>query len=146
MASESIERLTESIRTEARDRRAAGVPAALERTLDEAAARFRVEDPSGRAGSRLKAIVRQTERLSFINPHVPTAGRRPYLEPVKRGIQTLVRWYMAAIVSQVQEFIRADLHAMRVTADAIESLEERVRQLEAKVTELQERAGRRRPE
>jgi hypothetical protein len=140
-----IERLTEDIRAEASARRVDGVAAELERAIDKSAARFRVGDVFGRAGGRLKAIVRQTERLSFINPHVSTAGRRPYLEPVKRGIQTAVRWYVAAVVSPIQEFIRADLHAMRVTADAIESLEERVRQLEARVTELQQRTSRRPP-
>ena len=140
-----IERLTEDIRAEARARRVDGVAAELERAIDKSATRFRVGGVVGQAGSRLKAIVRQTERLAFINPHVSTAGRRPYLEPVKRGIQTAVRWYVAAVVSQIQEFIRADLHAMRVTADALESLEQRVRHLEDRVAELQERTSRRPP-
>lgn len=140
-----VENLTESIRSEARDRRVDGVPAEVERELDRVSARFRVGEPGGRAGHKLKAIVRQTERLSFINHHVPTAGRRAYLEPVKKGIQSAVRWYVGAVVAQIQEFIRADLHAMRVTADAIESLEARVRDLEARVAELQERTRPRPP-
>jgi hypothetical protein len=140
-----VERLIEDIQAEARDRRVDGVPGEIERVLDKAAGRFRVGSNVDRRGGRLKAIVRQSERLSYISPHVPTVGRRPYLEPVKKGIQGAVRWYVGAIVSQIQEFIRADLHAMRLTADAIETLEERVRQLEARVAELQERTARRPP-
>ena len=140
-----IERLSDDIKSEAVSRRADGVPAELERVLDKASGPFRVPHGTSQRGGRLKAILRQTERLSFINPHVSNEGRRPYFVPLKRGIQTAVRWYVGAVVSQIQEFIRADLHAMRVAADAIESLEERVMQLEARVAELT-RASTRRPE
>jgi ubiquinone biosynthesis protein UbiJ len=86
---------------------------------------------------RLRAIIRQAERLSYINYHVPTVGRRRYMQPVKRGIQSLVRWYVGAVVGQIQEFVRADVHALRVTADLIESLEDRVQQLEARIARLE---------
>ena len=136
----AIDELTAAIRAEAVDRRADDDVAAVEREVERLGERFGRQSFTERA-SRLKSIVGQTQRLGFINPNVPMVGRRPYLAPVKRVIQAGVRWYVGAIVGQIQEYIRADLHALRVAADALDALERRVRELESRIEKLESRSG-----
>lgn len=74
-----------------------------------------------------------------IDSHVRTDSRRSYLVPVKRGIRSAIGWYLSVIVTRVQEAIRASLHPVEVTGEVIESLEDRVEELEAQVAKLQRR-------
>jgi hypothetical protein len=135
-----IVRLVEEIRAEAGRKRATGaLSPEAEREIEASFRRFVPEDSARHGAQRLRAVVRQTERLSFISPHVSTASRKRYLEPVKRGIHGAVGWYVGAVVGQIQEFIRADLHALRVAAEVVASLEERVVQLETQIADLQAR-------
>lgn len=139
-----IIQLLEDIRAEANKKRSSGaLSAELEEQIEESFRRFVPEDRLRQGAQRLRAVVRQTERLSFISPHVSTASRKRYLEPVKKGIHSAVGWYMGAVVGQIQEFIRADLHALRVAAEVVASLEQRIGDLEAQVAELQSNLPRR---
>lgn len=130
-------RVVDEIRQESRERRSSSSTLAdLERSVEESFQRYtsiiRVRDD----GDRLRAALRQAERLSAINHLVPTASRIPMGAPVKKSIRKAVAWYMGAVVSQVRDFIRANLNALRVTSAAITALEDRVKELEAEVQTL----------
>jgi len=135
--------VVEEIREESRRRRAASPNVAeLERVYDESFQRFssiiQVRDDA----DRLRASLRQAERLSAINHLIPTASRRPLGAPVKKGIRNVVAWYVGAVVSQVRDFNRANLNTLRIIATAITTLEERVKELEAQIEALHaERRG-----
>ena len=133
-------RVVDEIQQESRQRRSSlATLADLERAVDESFQRYtsiiRVRDD----GDRLRAVLRQAERLAAINHLVPTASKRPLGGPVKKSIRNAVAWYMGAVVSQIRDFIRANLNALRVTAAAITTLEDRVKELEAEVQALRER-------
>jgi hypothetical protein len=135
-------RVVDEIQQESRERRSSSSTVIdLERTVEESFERFtsiiRVRDD----GDRLKAALRHAERLSAINHLVPTASKRPLGGPVKKSIRNAVAWYMGAVVSQVRDFIRANLNALRITAAAINTLEERVKELEAEVQALRAERG-----
>jgi hypothetical protein len=135
-------RVVEEIRDESRRRRSSSSTVAdLERSVEETFQRYtaiiRVRDD----GDRLKAALRHAERLSAINHLVPTASKRPLGGPVKKSIRSAVAWYMGAVVSQIRDFIRANLNALRITSAAINTLEERVTELEAEVQALRGERG-----
>lgn len=135
-------RVVEAVQLQARERRSASPALAdLERSVEEAFQRYtsiiRVRDD----GDRLRAALRQAERLAAINHLVPTASRLPMGAPVKKSIRSAVAWYMGAVVSQVRDFIRANLNALRVASAAITALEDRVKELEAEVQTLRGEQG-----
>jgi hypothetical protein len=127
----------EEILEESRRRRASPEIAQLEQAVEQSFQRFsaviRVRDD----GHKLRSALRQAERLSAINHLVPTASKRPLGGPIKKSIRNAVAWYMGAVVSQVRDFIRANLNALRVASAAITTLEERVQELESQVKALQ---------
>ncbi len=134
--------VVDEIKQESRQRRSASPTVAdLERAVEETFQRYtaiiRVRDD----GDRLRAALRQAERLSAINHLVPTASKRPLGGPIKKSIRNAVGWYMGAVVSQVRDFIRANLNALRVTSAAITTLEDRVKELEAEVQALRAERG-----
>lgn len=132
--------LVGDVQAEARRRRSAGdITPELEASVEESFTRFVPQARLRQGGERLRAVVRDLGRMSFIDPHISTASQKPYLVPVKKTIRATVGWYVGAIVGQIQEFIRGDLHALRVASDAIVSLEQRMSAIEAQLTEIQAR-------
>jgi len=133
MTSDELGPLVERIRADARSKEASNPHVGdVRRSLKELGRRFEPMRRNVSGSSRLRSVIRQAERLSFIDHHVSTASRKRYLVPVKRGVRSAVSWYVGAIVAQVQDFIRANLQALRAASRAIDALEQRVQRLEEK--------------
>jgi len=111
------------------------LPNELTRSIDERSRRFQVRS-SQRAIGRLRDVIRQAERLSFIDHRVSTASRHSMFVPVKRGVRKIADWYVGAVVAQVRDFLGANIQALRVVADAVDSLERRIDDLEATIERL----------
>jgi prefoldin subunit 5 len=131
-----IDRVVEQVRTRAAAWKGANrLPSELTQSIDERARRFAVRS-SQRAVGRLRGVIRQVERLSFIDHRVSTASEHSFLVPVKRGVRKVADWYVGAVVAQVRDLAGANVQALRVVADAIEALEGRIDELEASVAQL----------
>lgn len=129
--------LVREIRTVAQGRRASGdVPEDLEQSVEESFRRFAPPEPA-RESVRIREAVRLAGEELVVDHDVSTASRHSYLVPVKRGVRAAVGWYVGAIVARVQDSIRANLQAVEVAGDVIESIEDRLEELEAQVAKLQ---------
>lgn len=127
------------IRAVARKRRASGeVPEDLEKSVEESFRRFAPPEPVHES-TRIREALKTAEFGIVVDNHVPTDSRRSYLVPVKRGVRAAVSWYVGAIVARVQEALRAGLRPVGVTGEVVESIEDRVEELEAQVAKLQRR-------
>lgn len=134
-----IVRVVRGIRAIARRRRAIGeIPDVLVESVEERFRQFAPPEPV-RVSARIREALEVARNEARIDSHVRTDSRRSYLVPVKRGIRSAIGWYLSVIVTRVQEAIRASLHPVEVTGEVIESLEDRVEELEAQVAKLQRR-------
>lgn len=127
------------IRAVARKRRGSGeVSDDLERSVEESFRQFAPPEPKHESVPIREALAK-AEAESVIDPRVPTDSRRSYLVPVKRGIRAAVSWYFDVIVTRVEGALRANRQAVDVTGEVVESIEDRVEELEAQVAKLQRR-------
>lgn len=82
----------------ARRRRSGEYPPGLERELDALFAQYA---PPAAVGDDMAVILDRAERASFIDVDVPTASARPAVPYVKRGLRTLMAWYLRYVAQQV---------------------------------------------
>jgi len=112
------------IAEEVRIRRASGdLPARLERELDEL---FLAHSPvSGRDGD-LRDALRLVDAAAFIDPVVPVASERAAGAAVKKGMRSLLLWYVGWLTHQMNQSASAVSRALHVVDDRLHQLESQV--------------------
>lgn len=114
------DRILREIGEEVRARRAAGdFPPDMERELDIVFARLA---PSGGDGG-FAGFLDAAERLAFVDIEVPTESNLRGMAPVKRGLRTLMAWYVRYVAQQVSAFATSSVTAMRLLGDRVTALE-----------------------
>jgi len=113
-------RLNAEINEEVRRRRAAGdFPPGLERELDSLFARY----APATTGADFDEVVERAERTSFMHADVPTASNQRVLVYVKRGLRSLMAWYVRFLAQQVTAFAGAITRSVRLLGHRVDRLE-----------------------
>lgn len=75
-----------------------------------------------------RAVLGLRHGVSF-DTTVPTASRVPVMAPVaasfKRAVRSSVRWYVSAVVQQIEQFGANVIHVLNLVADRLRGIEER---------------------
>jgi hypothetical protein len=119
-----VARVMIEIEEEVRQRRAAGdLPPKLERELDEL---FLAHSPVAGRGGDLTEALRMVDAATFVDPVVPVDSERAAGAVVKKGMRTVLLWYVGWITHQVSQFASAVSRTLHI-------VEGRLKELEAKV-------------
>lgn len=117
------------ILTEARRRREAGeFPEELLAEIDE---EFRRWAPIAYRQRGLEDAIRAVEAASFIDVEAPIEGSRPGVVPVKQVIKKATAWYHLHLARQVTALGVQVARPLRLLAEKVEGLDDRVARLEA---------------
>jgi SAM-dependent methyltransferase len=112
------------IADEVRLRRSSGdLPPRLERELDEL---FLAHSPIGVRGGDLGEALRLVDATAFIDPVVPIESERAAGSAVKKGMRTLLLWYVGWITHQMSQSTAAVSRALRIIEDHLNELESMV--------------------
>jgi SAM-dependent methyltransferase len=112
------------IAEEVRLRRASGdLPAKLERELDEL---FLAHSPvAGRAGDLTDAL-RMVDAGTFIDPVVPVDSNRAAGAFVKKGMRSLLLWYVGWVAHQISQFASAVSRTLHIVDGRLKEIERQV--------------------
>ncbi len=114
------------IAEEVRLRRTSGdLPPRLERELDEL---FLAHSPVAGRGGDLTEALRMVDAATFIDPVVPVESERAAGSAVKKGMRSLLLWYVGWITHQMSQSAAAVSRALHVVDDRLGEL---TRQVEA---------------
>ena len=114
------------IAEEVRLRRASGdLPPRLERELDEL---FLAHSPVAGRGGDLGEALRMVDAATFIDPVVPVESERAAGAFVKKGMRSLLLWYVGWVTHQMSQSASAVSRALHVVDDRLGELQ---RELEA---------------
>ncbi len=114
------------IAEEVRLRRASGdLPPRLERELDEL---FLAHSPVAGRGGDLGEALRMVDAATFIDPVVPVESERAAGAFVKKGMRSLLLWYVGWVAHQMSQSASAVSRALHVVDDRLGDLQ---RELEA---------------
>jgi hypothetical protein len=137
-----IEQVMAEIAEEVRLRRASGdLPPKLERELDEL---FLAHSPIGVRGGDLGEALRQVDAATFIDPVVPVESERAAGSVVKKGMRSMLLWYVGWITHQMSQSASAVSRALHIVDERIGALERQVeaqRVPDAAVVEFPTSAG-----
>jgi hypothetical protein len=132
-----VEQVMAEIAEEVRLRRASGdLPPRLERELDEL---FLAHSPVAGRGGDLGEALRMVDAAAFIDPVVPVESERAAGAFVKKGMRSLLLWYVGWVTHQMSQSASAVSRALHVVDDRLKELERQVaaqRVPEAGVVEL----------
>src|SRR3974390_1795954 len=96
-----VEQVMAEIAEEVRLRRGSGdLPPRLERELDEL---FLAHSPIGVRGGDLGEALRLVDATAFIDPVVPIESERAAGSAVKKGMRTMLLWYVGWITHQMSQ-------------------------------------------
>ena len=130
------------IAEEVRLRRASGdLPPRLERELDEL---FLAHSPIGVRGGDLGEAIRMVDAATFIDPVVPVDSERAAGAVVKKGMRTMLLWYVGWVTHQMSQSASAVSRALHIVDDHLKELERKVesqRIPDADVVEFPSSAG-----
>jgi SAM-dependent methyltransferase len=116
-----IEQVMAEIAEEVRLRRASGdLPPRLERELDEL---FLAHSPIGVRGGDLAEALRQVDAATFIDPVVPVDSERAAGAFVKKGMRSLLMWYVGWVTHQMSQSASAMSRALHIVDDRLKELE-----------------------
>jgi hypothetical protein len=119
-----VARVMAEIEEEVRRRRSSGdLPPKLERELDEL---FLAHSPVAGRGGDLTDALRMVDAATFVDPVVPVASERAAGAAVKKGMRTLLLWYVGWITHQVSQFASAVSRTLHIVEGRLEELERRV--------------------
>ena len=128
-----VEQVMAEIAEEVRLRRASGdLPPRLERELDEL---FLAHSPVAGRGGDLGDALRMVDAATFIDPVVPVESERAAGAVVKKGMRSLLLWYVGWLTHQMSQSASAVSRALHIVDDRLRELERQV--------EGQQRPGRR---
>jgi hypothetical protein len=119
-----VEQVMAEIAEEVRLRRASGdLPPKLERELDEL---FLAHAPvAGREGDLGEAL-RMVDAATFIDPVVPVDSERAAGQFVKKGMRSLLLWYVGWVAHQMSQSASAVSRALHIVDDRLKELERQV--------------------
>jgi hypothetical protein len=112
------------IAEEVRLRRASGdLPPKLERELDEL---FLAHSPVAGRGGDLGEALRMVDAATFIDPVVPVESERAAGAFVKKGMRSLLLWYVGWVAHQVSQSASAVSRALHIVDERLRELERQV--------------------
>jgi hypothetical protein len=112
------------IEEEVRLRRSSGdLPPKLERELDEL---FLAHSPVAGRGGDLTEALRMVDAATFVDPVVPVDSQRAAGAAVKKGMRTLLLWYVGWITHQVSQFASAVSRTLHIVEGRLKDLERKV--------------------
>ena len=112
------------IAEEVRLRRASSdLPPRLERELDEL---FLAHSPVAGRGGDLGEALRLVDSATFIDPVVPVESERAAGAVVKRGMRSVLLWYVGWITHQISQFASAVSRALHIVDTRLKDLERQV--------------------
>ncbi|HVB91196.1 MAG TPA: hypothetical protein VND70_03760 [Acidimicrobiales bacterium] len=112
------------IEEDVRIRRSSGdLPPKLERELDEL---FLAHSPVAGRGGDLAEALRMVDAATFIDPVVPVDSQRAAGAFVKKGMRSLLLWYLGWITHQVSQFASAVSRTLHIIDGRLRELERKV--------------------
>jgi hypothetical protein len=112
------------IEEEVRLRRSSGdIPPKLERELDEL---FLAHSPVAGRGGDLTEALRMVDAATFVDPVVPVESERAAGAVVKKGMRTVLLWYVGWITHQVSQFASAVSRTLHIVEGRLKELERTV--------------------
>ncbi|HXY29028.1 MAG TPA: hypothetical protein VEH82_12190, partial [Acidimicrobiales bacterium] len=112
------------IAEEVRLRRASGdLPPKLERELDEL---FLAHSPVAGRGGDLADALRRVDAATFIDPVVPVESERAAGVFVKKGMRSLLLWYVGWVTHQMSQSASAVSRALHIVDDRLGELQRQV--------------------
>jgi hypothetical protein len=112
------------IEEEVRLRRSSGdLPPKLERELDEL---FLAHSPVAGRGGDLTEALRMVDAATFVDPVVPVDSERAAGAVVKKGMRTLLLWYVGWITHQISQFASAVSRTLHIMEGRLKELERKV--------------------
>jgi hypothetical protein len=112
------------IEDEVRLRRSSGdLPPKLERELDEL---FLAHSPVAGRGGDLTEALRMVDAATFVDPVVPVDSQRAAGAVVKKGMRTVLLWYVGWITHQISQFASAVSRALHIVEGRLKELERKV--------------------
>ena len=119
-----VEQVMAEIAEEVRVRRASGdLPPKLERELDEL---FLAHSPVAGRGGDLGDALRMVDAATFIDPVVPVESERAAGAVVKKGMRSLLLWYVGWLTHQMSQSASAVSRALHIVDDRLQELERQV--------------------
>ncbi|HEY1652263.1 MAG TPA: methyltransferase domain-containing protein, partial [Acidimicrobiales bacterium] len=117
------------------------LPPKLERELDEL---FLAHSPIGVRGGDLGEALRMVDAATFFDPVVPVESERAAGAVVKKGMRSMLLWYVGWLTHQMSQSASAVSRALHIVDDRIKELERQVaseRVSEAAVVEFPTSVG-----
>jgi SAM-dependent methyltransferase len=119
-----LDQVMAEIAEEVRARRASGdLPPKLERELDEL---FLAHSPVAGRGGDLGEALRMVDAATFIDPVVPVESERAAGAAVKKGMRSLMLWYVGWVTHQMSQSAAAVSRALHIVDDRLQKLERQV--------------------
>src|SRR5580700_1774869 len=119
-----VQQVMAEIAEEVRLRRASGdLPPKLERELDEL---FLAHSPVAGRGGDLGDALRMVDAATFIDPVVPVESERAAGAYVKKGMRSLLLWYVGWVTHQMSQSAAAVSRALHIVDDRLQELERQV--------------------
>ena len=119
-----VEQVMAEIAEEVRLRRASGdLPPKLERELDEL---FLAHSPVAGRGGDLGEALRMVDAATFIDPVVPVESERAAGAAVKKGMRSLLLWYVGWVTHQMSQSASAVSRALHIVDERLQELERQV--------------------
>ncbi|HVT42262.1 MAG TPA: methyltransferase domain-containing protein [Acidimicrobiales bacterium] len=119
-----VEQVMAEIAEEVRLRRSSGdLPPKLERELDEL---FLAHSPVAGRGGDLGEALRMVDAATFIDPVVPVESERAAGQVVKKGMRSLMLWYVGWVTHQMSQSASAVSRALHIVDDRLKELERQV--------------------
>ena len=119
-----LDQVMAEIAEEVRARRASGdLPPKLERELDEL---FLAHSPVAGRGGDLGEALRMVDAATFIDPVVPVESERAAGAVVKKGMRSLMLWYVGWVTHQMSQSAAAVSRALHIVDDRLQKLERQV--------------------
>ena len=119
-----VEQVMAEIDEEVRLRRASGdLPPKLERELDEL---FLAHSPIAGRGGDLGEALRMVDAATFIDPVVPVESERAAGAAVKKGMRSLLLWYVGWVTHQMSQSASAVSRALHIVDERLQELERQV--------------------
>jgi hypothetical protein len=116
-----VERVMAEIAEEVRLRRASGdLPPKLERELDEL---FLAHSPVAGRGGDLADALRRVDATTHIDPVVPVESERAAGAFVKKGMRSLLLWYVGWVTHQMSQSASAVSRALHIVDERLQALE-----------------------
>jgi hypothetical protein len=119
-----IAQVMAEIEEDVRLRRASGdLPPKLERELDEL---FLAHSPVAGRGGDLTDALRMVDAATFVDPVVPVDSNRAAGAAVKKGMRTLLLWYVGWITHQISQFASAVSRTLHIIEGRLQEIERKL--------------------